>query len=73
MAALFALSGARAHAAVTIQLSPSLSAPQPVGTTITWTTTVTDTNPGTYDYMYSVRLSGDDYAVVRDFATSRSF
>src|SRR5215213_7284580 len=73
MAAVFALSGGRAHAAVTVQLSPSLVSPQPVGTTVTWTATVTDTNPGAYDYMFSVSLSGGGNVAVRDFAAANSF
>jgi hypothetical protein len=72
--AVFALSSVPAHAAVVVQqLSPSLSSPRPVGTTVTWTAAATDTNPGAFEYQFSVRLSGGVYTVVRDFATSNSF
>jgi hypothetical protein len=73
LAASFALSSERAHAAVEVQLSPSSSSPQPVGSTVVWTAAATDTNPGTFDYRFSVRPPGGVYAVVRDFAPSNSF
>ncbi|HEX8189231.1 MAG TPA: aryl-sulfate sulfotransferase, partial [Pyrinomonadaceae bacterium] len=71
---MFALSTGRAHAAVVVQqLTPSPTSPRPVGTTITWTATATDTNPGGFEYQFSVRPPGGDYVIVRDFTASNSF
>jgi len=50
-----------------------VNSPQPVGTTVTWTAAVTDTDAGAFDYQFSVRLSGGDYSILRDFATINSF
>lgn len=71
--ALFLLTATPARAAVEVQLSPSPIAPQPVGTTITWTASAADPNPGTLEYQFSVRPPGGDFAVVRDFSPSNSF
>ncbi|HWS90011.1 MAG TPA: aryl-sulfate sulfotransferase [Pyrinomonadaceae bacterium] len=68
------LSDGQLQAAVLVQqLSPSLGQPQPVGTTITWKATATDTNPGTLKYQFSVQSPGGDFAVLRDFSASDSF
>jgi arylsulfate sulfotransferase len=53
-------------------LTPSLVSPQPVGTTVTWTATATDTNPGPLTYQFSVGLSGV-FVIVRDYAQLSSF
>src|ERR1044071_7418952 len=70
---LFVLNEGRAQANVLVQLSPSFSPPQPVGTTITWTASASDTNSGTLEYQFSVQSPGGGFAVVRDFSTSDSF
>jgi arylsulfate sulfotransferase len=55
------------------QFVPSLSSPQPVGTTITWTVAAKDTNPGPLTYRFSVGYRGQTSHVVRDFALPNSF
>ena len=51
------------HADISVTLSPSPAGPQPVGTIITWTATVHDTEPGAHEYRFSVGparwLAGD--------------
>src|SRR5580704_9738137 len=42
----------------TVQLAPSVSSPQPVGTLVTWTATASDTDPGTLMYSFQVGVSG---------------
>ena len=77
MAALLlslALPGGRVRAAVQVQqLSPSVSSPQPVGTTVVWTASATDTSSGDLVYRFSVQPPSGDFAVVRDFAASNFF
>lgn len=62
-------------AAVSVtQLTPSLSAPQLVGTTITWQASATDPSPGMIDFRFSVkRVSAANFVIVRDFHQSASF
>src|SRR6202012_3060901 len=55
------------------QFVPSLSSPQPVGTTIAWTVAAKDTNPGPLTYRFSVGYRGQTSHVVRDFALPNSF
>jgi arylsulfate sulfotransferase len=57
----------------TVQLSPSLSSPQPVGTLITWTANANDPDPGTLMYSFSVGAQGQSLALVRDFGYLDSF
>ncbi len=64
---------ATSFAIPTVQLSPSLSSPQPVGTVITWTATATDTDPGTLMYSFNVGVQGQSLALVRDFGYLNSF
>jgi arylsulfate sulfotransferase len=65
--------GAPAEAAPTIQqLTPSLASPQPLGTTVTWTTVATDTDPGALNYRYVV-IAGPSTLMVRDYSLSESF
>jgi hypothetical protein len=56
----------------TVQLSPSLSSPQPVGTLVTWTATATDPDPGTLMYAFGDGTSGK-IRLVRDFGYTNSF
>src|SRR5687768_16472564 len=72
LALLGPLSGA-AHAAVEVELAPSSPSPNPVGTTVTWTASASDTEPGTFDYQFSVLTPAADFTVVRDFSPSNSF
>ena len=60
-------------ASVTITLSPSLSSPQMLGTSLLWTATVQNPAPGhTYDYQFSAALQGQNQ-IVRDFNLNNSF
>jgi len=59
---------APAHASVRIlSVQPSLSAPQPIGTSITWTVTATDSNPGPLTFQFNVAAPGGSFALARDF------
>jgi len=58
---------------VTITLHPSVPSPELLGTTITWTATVSGGPPGhSYDYQFSAALQGQDQ-IVRDFNIPNSF
>jgi arylsulfate sulfotransferase len=71
---ILALPNGHVRAAVQIQqLSPSAGAPQPVGTTVIWTASGTDSNSGTLEYRFSVQAPEEAFAVVRDFSPSNSF
>lgn len=60
-------------AGVTIDLSPSVSSPQFIGTSITWTATVHSPFLGhTFDYQFAV-ISGNQYQIVRDYNTPNTF
>lgn len=61
-----------AFAAIQVQLTSSVPSPQPVGTTVTWTATATDSNSGLLNYRYSVTFDGvprivSDYTQVNTF------
>jgi arylsulfate sulfotransferase len=56
----------------TVQLSPSVSSPQPVGTLVTWTATASDPDPGILMYSFSSGLQGQ-LALVRDFGYLSTF
>src|SRR5258705_10201669 len=56
------------------QLTPSLSSPQPLGTTVTWTATATDTNSGLGPLSYQFKAGmGGTFLSLRDFSLSNSF
>ena len=57
----------------TVQLSSSLSSPQPVGTLITWTATASDPDPGILMYAFSFGLQGQNLPLVRDFGYGNTF
>ncbi len=58
---------------VTITLNPSVQSPQLLGTSVTWTATVSNGPPGhTYDYQFSAALHGTSQ-IVRDFDLPNSF
>ena len=63
----------RAGASIQVTLAPSPASPQPVGTTITWTATITDSAHGGHELQFSVAASGGPAAIVRDYNTSPSF
>jgi len=56
------------------QLTPSLTSPQPLGTTVTWTATATDTNSalGPLSYQFKAGMGGT-FLSLRDFSLSNSF
>jgi len=59
---------AAARATVQIlSLTPSLPAPQPVGTPITWTATATDSRPSRLTFQFNVGVPGQSMTIVRDF------
>jgi hypothetical protein len=59
---------APAHATVRISsVQPSLSAPQPVGTSIVWAVTATDTNPGPLTFQFNVTPPSGPLAMAWDF------
>lgn len=66
---IFAAASAPARAAVTIvSFTPSQAPPQPIGKSITWTTTATDSNPGPLTFRFSIQAPGASaFAVVKDF------
>src|SRR5262245_36035128 len=59
-------------AAITVTLSSSVPSPQPVGTSITFTASATDTNPGTLDYRYYVTRAGSSQ-IVQDLDLANTF
>ena len=62
-------------ATLSVTLSPNPAGPQPVGTTIKWTATVSgdpDQNP-VYEYRFSAELTGTPVLVRRGFGSSKSF
>jgi hypothetical protein len=71
MAAFCMITDLRAAVTVT-QLTPSMASPQPVGTTLLWTATVINTNPGPLLYRFSVGRNGS-FLVLRDFAQLNTF
>ena len=59
----------------TVTLTPNPAGPQPVGTSITWTATVSgdpDPHP-VYEYRFSAELAGSPVLVRRGFGDSKSF
>ena len=68
-----ALLSTSALASISVTLSPSPAGPQPVGTIITWTATVSDTTPGTHEYRFTVGPAAGPFSVVRDFNLANTF
>lgn len=61
-------------AAVTVSaLTPSNPSPQPVGTTVTWTATASDTTTGTLQYRFAVKDPSGALTIVRDYHTNSTF
>jgi arylsulfate sulfotransferase len=59
---------APALATVTIvSLAPSPASPQPVGSTIAWTATATDSNTGPLTFQFNVTPPGGSLSMVQDF------
>jgi arylsulfate sulfotransferase len=57
------------YATVTIlSMTPSVASPQPPGTTVTWTVTATDTNPGgLLTFQFNVAAPAQAFSLSRDF------
>jgi hypothetical protein len=68
-----ALLSATVLVAEEVTLSPSPAGPQPVGTVVTWTATLHDAAPGTYEYQFSVGPAAGPAAIVQDFGNANSF
>jgi arylsulfate sulfotransferase len=60
-------------ATITVTLAPSLPSPQPVGTTITWQPTASDTNSGTLDFQYAVSPAGQPYQILQEYDVANIF
>jgi hypothetical protein len=59
---------ARIFASVTsVSLTPSHASPQPIGKTITWTATATDSNAGPLTFQFNVTPPGGAPTMVKDF------
>jgi len=66
--ALMAVLCAPAYATVQITaITPSVKSPQVLGTSVTWTVTATDTNPGPLTFQFNVAFSTGPLAMARDF------
>jgi hypothetical protein len=50
-----------------LSLTPSLTSPQKIGKSITWTATATDSNAGRLTFQFSVAAPGQSQSLVRDF------
>src|SRR5215467_6376660 len=70
---LTALFEGASEAAINTELVPSTPSPAPLGTTVTWTAKVIDTDVGDLWYRFSVRPTNGNAKVVRDFSSSNSF
>ncbi len=74
IALLFLVSlAAQVEATITVTLAPSPAGPQPVGTVITWTATVSDTASGKHQYRFSVGPANGSLAIVRDYQLANTF
>src|ERR1017187_942304 len=68
LAGLLAVLCVPAHATINIlSMTPTLSAPQPIGAAIVWTVTATDNNPGALTFQFNVVPPGGALALARDF------
>src|SRR5580658_2359253 len=66
--AALAMFCAPANATVTIvSLKPTLKSPQPIGATVGWTATATDTNTGPLTFQFSVASPGGTLTTTRNF------
>jgi arylsulfate sulfotransferase len=67
-AACLACWSAPAHAAVQItSLKASLKSPQPIGASVIWIVTATDSNPGPLTFQFNVAPPGGSLALAKDF------
>jgi hypothetical protein len=57
-----------AFATVTVvSMNPSVASPEPIGKTITWTATATDTGAGPVAFQYDITAPGGSVTMVKDF------
>jgi hypothetical protein len=61
------------HASILVTLSASPASPQPVGTIITWTATVQDSEQGTHEYRFLLGPQNGTLATVWDYGQSNIF
>ncbi len=74
LALLFLVTAAGcAEATIRVTLSSSPASPQPVGITITWTATVSDTASGGHELRFRVAANGRPAAIVRDYSPVTNF
>jgi arylsulfate sulfotransferase len=50
-----------------LPMTPSVASPQPLGTTVTWTVTATDSNPGPLTFQFNVAHGQQAFSLARDF------
>jgi arylsulfate sulfotransferase len=60
------------QASAGVALNPSVPAPVPVGTVVTWTATVDGAGSDNWSYRFRSRVVGSDFHMVRDFSPSAS-
>ncbi len=60
-------------ATLTVSLTPSVSSPQPVGTSIVWTPSASDTNAGSFDFQFAVSAGTRPYQVLQDYDVTNTF
>jgi arylsulfate sulfotransferase len=56
-----------ARAAISVTLEPSVPSPANVGTIVTWTASVSDSDPGIAWYRFRVRRVGFEFRVIKDY------
>jgi len=57
------------HATIQVSVTTSLTSPQPIGTSITFTASATDSNPGPVTYSFAWQmLGGNGFSLMRDFS-----
>ena len=67
---LFVLLGASTPSFATVKITsvtPSVPSPQVIGTSIAWTVTATDSNPGPLTFQFNLAPSSKPLAMVKDF------
>ncbi|MGC9945346.1 MAG: aryl-sulfate sulfotransferase [Bryobacteraceae bacterium] len=68
LASLLPMLSAPVYATVTIvSLKPSHASPQPIGTSVTWTATATDSNAGPLTFQFNITPPGGSLTMVEDF------
>src|SRR5437879_717298 len=64
---LFAGTASLLDARVSVTISPSMPAPAPVGTMISWVANASADSSGTLWYRFRAREAGQDYRTIRDY------